>query len=220
MRFPILLAATALCSAPLLASCGGNESDARLEQDAQSQEEGQDALTSSYDFKVPAGKHEGFLEGGVRDVHLGVHVDRTLHFQAQFQNDVPYTTSSPGDQTDWNKLMGLTTNRIHETSIRLGWAWNPKTSLVDLGFYGYVDGNRISQPLTSVPLMQWADVTIHMDNGGMSVTVNGNTKSVRQSLDFSSWIPTTSWVLLTCYFGGNETAPHDIHVDVQDVSSN
>ena len=216
MRTASTLAAALI--AVSLCACGGAEERGTLAHDEDVGDEAT-ALTSSYNFRIPAGKHEGFLEGGVRDVHLGTKVNRTLHFQARFDSDVPYLTSAASDQMDWCKLMGLTTNRIHETSIRLGWRWNPATKLVELGFYGYVEGNRIDQQLAAVPLSQWADVTLHMDNNGLSVTVNGNTKTVQQSLGFSSWIPTTSWVLLTAYFGGNETAPHDIHIDVQNISS-
>ena len=176
-----------------------------------------DELTSSENFHLKAGEH-GAEEGGLRALHLGVKQDRTLRFKVKFSANVPYTTRAASNQSDWNKLMGITTNRIHRNSIRLGWAWNPTSGQVDLGYYGYTQGTRTMPKLTSVALETWVDVEIHLDNGGERVIAGGIKHEERSSLGLSGWIPTMTWVLCTAYFGGDEKAPHDMDVQVKDLS--
>ncbi|MBS2021169.1 MAG: hypothetical protein JST92_02080 [Deltaproteobacteria bacterium] len=173
-------------------------------------------LRSSFGFHIPSGKHRS-KGGGPGTLHFGTHPDRTVHFRAKFHQNAAYTTASSGNQSDWNKLLGITTNWIHKNSIRLGWAYNPSTKLIDLGFYGYIHKTRYMPKITSVPLETWVDCELHLWREGMSVTVNGQTTTINQDLHLSTWFPTMTWVLMTAYFGGDETAPHDIDVDVTDV---
>lgn len=165
-------------------------------------------------FRVREGKHKA-RPNGVRRLNLGRRYARELHFQVRFRDDARYTTSSPGNQADWNKLLGFTTNRIHKNSVRLGWAWNPGRNAMDLGFYGYLDGVRTMARLTSVALNAWADVSIRFWDGGMAVTVDGITKEVLGDDGVADWVPVSTWLLRTAYFGGDEKAPHAMHIDVR-----
>lgn len=124
-------------------------------------------LRSSYSFTIKRGHHRGDHDFVARP-HLGRHVDRTLRFRATFAADAAYTTSAPSNQQDWNKLMGLSTDRIHKNSIRIGWRWNPSSQRVELGFYGYLDGKRFMQQLTDVAPGQPIDCELHMSNQGLT----------------------------------------------------
>jgi hypothetical protein len=171
-------------------------------------------------FTIRKGHHYDTtcILGRTPGLHLSGHTDRTLTFKALFHPDAAYFTSDPANQGDWCKLMGISTLRIHHNSIRLGWRYVPATNKIGLGFYGYVKGQRIMPPIAEVDFNQWVDVEIRMWSGGESVTVNGAKYETNASLGFSALLPTPTVILDTAYFGGDETAPHDIHIDVKDVS--
>lgn len=174
---------------------------------------------SDVTFRIAKDRHKG-RPNGVRKLQLKCSFSRELHFQVRFRDDVRYTTADPRNQGDWNKLLGFTTNRIHKNSIRLGWAFDPslgESGEVRLGFYGYLDGVRTMERLGSVPLNAWADVSIRFDSGGMSVRVGDKEKTVHGDLGVADWVPVSSWLLRTAYFGGDEKAPHTMHVEVRNL---
>lgn len=174
---------------------------------------------SDVGFRIAKGRHKG-RPNGVRRLQLKRSFSRELHFQVRFKDDVRYTTADPRNQGDWNKLLGFTTNRIHKNSVRLGWAFDPslgESGEVRLGFYGYLDGVRTMERLGSVPLNAWADVSIRFDSGGMSVRVGDKEKTVRGDLGVADWVPVSTWLLRTAYFGGDEKAPHTMHIEVRNL---
>ena len=172
-------------------------------------------LRASYDLTIKSGHHHSDHDF-VAKPHLGTHVDRGLWFRATFSADAAYTTQAASNQWDWNKLMGLTTDRIHKNSIRIGWRWNPQTSRIELGYYGYLNGARVMQQLTDVAPGDSIDCELHMTNSGMSARAGAAQHA--ESGSMGAAFPLT-WVLHTAYFGGDETAPHDIHVSVSNVTA-
>lgn len=155
---------------------------------------------------------------GTVAMNMCVKPDRALSFKVLFPSSTPYATQAPANQWDWNKLMGISTALIHKNSIRLGWRWNPTKNKVDLGYYGYIKGNRTMPEITSVDLNQWVDVRITMTKDGESVTVNGIKHEVKSPLGFSTFFPTPTWILKTAYFGGDEMAPHEFKIQIKDVT--
>ena len=129
---------------------------------------------------------------------------------------MPYATANPSNQSDYNKLMGISSDRIHKNSIRIGWAWNPAKQMVDLGFYGYLDGQRVMQPLTSVAPGQAIDCELRMTNNGLYARAGSASFNLPGSLGVS--FPTT-WIMHSAYFGGDEKAPHDLHVSVSGIAA-
>jgi hypothetical protein len=172
-------------------------------------------LATSYDFAIESGKHRSDHDF-VALPHLGEHVDRALSFTATFSQDAAYTTSAPSNQSDWNKLMGLSTDRIHDNSIRIGWRWNPATQLIELGSYGYLDGARVMPMIATVPLGQPIDCVLKMTDAGLYAQAGAGsyTQSGSNGVGFA-----ITWVLHSAYFGGDETAPHQIHVAVSNISA-
>ena len=170
-------------------------------------------LRASYDFTIEGGHHRSNHDFVARP-HLGKRVDRELRFRAVFSPDAAYATQAPSNQSDWNKLMGLSTDRIHKNSIRIGWRWNPASQRIELGYYGYLDGVRTMQLLADVAPGQPIDCVLRMTNAGMSAQAGAASHSVSGSLGVG--FPTT-WVLHSAYFGGDEKAPHRIDVQVSDV---
>ena len=182
-------------------SCGSSSSGPSL------------ASVSDAAFEIPAGSHDS-SPGGIDATRVQSDLDRFLSFQARFSPDAAYITADPANQGDWNKLMGLTTVNIHGDSLRLGWRYAPASGLIELGLYAYVDGARVDQLITSVPLDTWLDATLLWTEDLVHAEVNG---VVAEAPGPAAYIPRSTWVLRTAYFGGDETAPQDIHVDVRDV---
>ncbi len=172
--------------------------------------------SSSYEMTIKAGKHDSTLLG-IGAPHIGWHVDRTLAFHAVFHADVPYATKAASNQWDWCKLMGLSTDEIHRDSVRLGWRWRPDLKKVEVGLYAYLDGQRTMTPLTTVPLEQELAVELRLWEGGASARAGGAYQEARGKLGLASWVPRITWRLHTAYFGGDETAPHAMHLSARDV---
>lgn len=177
---------------------------------------------SNITFRIKKGKHgdSNGLKSGLKCMQFKTRVDRTLRFQVKFHSNAAYTTASSSNQSDNNKCMGITGVNIHGDSIRLGWSYNLSTQKMRLTFYGYANGQRISQPLTEVNLNQWVDVELRMHRGGLSAKANGASFAVNRNLKFSRWFPTLTFMLKTCYFGGDETQPNnsDMNVSVRNIS--
>jgi len=174
------------------------------------------ASSTSAQFHIKGGNHDSD-KGGIRSLQLGWNPDRTQRFKATFHRDVPYATKAASNQGDWNKLMGFTTNQIHKNSIRLGWRWRPDLNKVEVGYYGYIQGTRTMLPLTTVALETPIDVEIHLWKNGELVRAAGASHTEGRSLGLSGFWPTTTWLLETAYFGGDETAPHDVDISITDL---
>jgi hypothetical protein len=215
----------------LCAACGGTEydlaelagvfagqaSDAAFEpEDTLPASVPDNELRTSYDFTIKSGHHYSNHDFVARP-HLGKTVDRALTFVATFPADVAYATQNPSNQSDWNKLMGITTDRIHKNSIRIGWRWNPKSQKVELGYYGYQDGKRVMPMLADVAPGVPIECELRMTNGEMYARVGTASHTETGSMGVS--LPLT-WILHSAYFGGDEKAPHEMHVSVTNIVAN
>ena len=92
----------------------------------------------------------------------------------------------------------------------------PRTQRVELGFYGYLNGTRFMQMLGDAAPGQPIDCELRMTNQGLFARAGGASHGESGSMGVS--LPLT-WVLHSAYFGGDETAPHQIHVSVSNVSA-
>jgi hypothetical protein len=176
------------------------------------------AYAFSHSFTVKRGKHEatGPAVFSVKKPKIGKRQDRTLRFQAYFTASALYRSQNPHNQHDFNKLLGISSARIHHNSIRLGWRARPDQRVISLGFYGYAAGRRIMEELTTVPINQWVDVELRMHSNGMHAVAGGRRHEFNGSLGFHGL--TSTWLLRTMYFGGDEKAPQDITVNVRNVN--
>ena len=198
MRF-----ASLLLFAPLLA-CGGPEpSEATVES----------ALRASWDFRIKKNRHRA-TRGGPKKLRVGRR-SRRVGYRVRFESNVPYRTRDAGNQNDWNKLVGISTSRIHHNSIRLGWRWNPNRDRVELGFYGYLRGDRTFRKIAEVRTGQWIDVELVLDPNRLSVRAGSGYHEVVGDLGLNGL--TSTWALVTAYFGGDEKAPHDMNITVRDL---
>ena len=165
-------------------------------------------------FEIDRNDHYGRPRGSTKRKS---EFDRFLSFQVRFQSDCDYISEDPVNQHDWNKLMGLSTINVHDDSVRLGWRYEPATDEIELGLYAYRDGERIYDEVASIPLETWADVTLILSESEISVEVDGAVSSVTGRGSGTGLFNGTTWVLRTAYFGGDEKAPQDVHIDVRDI---
>lgn len=156
-------------------------------------------------FIIPAGEHSA----GV-DIQL-LQVDE-LKFQAVFDESAIYTSQLAENQWDINKLMGFSdcNSHHHENSARFGWRW--LDDQLEIMAYCYVNGERISEKIGELPLNTPGKFSLKL-------------KADSYSFSFDSYpiveIPRQNtcdkgaYYMLWPYFGGDETAPHEIRIRIQ-----
>jgi hypothetical protein len=154
-------------------------------------------------YTIEKGKH--YAKG----LNFAVTTQKELPLMARFDSSAIYQTKDPRNQGDINKLIGFSDclEHHHKNSARLGWRWlNDELQILA---YTYKNGERIRKEIKSIPLntkvpmsikvegtqyrFQVEDEVVYMDRG-----CNGRVKGY----------------LLYPYFGGDETAPHKIEIDI------
>lgn len=154
-------------------------------------------------FVIPKGKHSSnhpFLEFG----------GTTLSFDAKFHTNAAYQTVEPENQADINKLMGFSdcNSYHHENSARIGWRWyNDQLEIFAYVLYNEV---RIYEFIAAVPMNVYNRYKIQRNQKGYLFQVN----DVQKQISTSSYCSSTANYMLWPYFGGDETAPHDITINI------
>jgi hypothetical protein len=138
---------------------------------------------------------------------------KELHFMAIFDSSCIYTSYNPENVYDINKLYGFSDcgSLHHENSARVGWLWNGK--MIELYGYCYVDSVRKSILLGTTPIGVSAELTINVQPNQYQFTYKGTT--IRMPRHCTG--PSIQGYRLLPYFGGDETAPHDVHVFIKDL---
>lgn len=133
-----------------------------------------------------------------------------MKFTAKFNSSAIYTTVDPVNQYDINKLWGFSEGLNHQyNSARIGWSYNNNA----LRLYGYVysKGVRYSQEITAVSLNTEILCSIKLSGSNYLITANGITVTLPRGLSTTK----ASGYQLYPYFGGDETAPQDITIDLK-----
>ena len=131
-----------------------------------------------------------------------------MKFVVKFDSTVIYQTTSPGNQFDINKLYGFSDNNAdhHQYSARFGWRWGGNA--VRLFAYVYNEGTVSSKELAVVGIGKEINCSIQATNSSYLFTVNGTTERMPRMAS----TPKAKGYQLYPYFGGDETAPHDINI--------
>lgn len=133
--------------------------------------------------------------------------------RAYFLPTCLYQLSTNYDQV--NKLFGISEGFHHKNSARIGWRCLDGEKIEILA-YAYVYGQRVIKPMISCKTQQW--VFCHIENKPSkyvfkALTANG--ESITVSIDkpkklFIYQIFKLFIYRLYPYFGGQQTAPHDM----------
>ena len=149
-------------------------------------------------YTVRAGKRR------FRPVHIFNMIRKRVDYTVIFRHDCQYDIGK--DQTDWNKLPGISGLLIHWNSYRFGWRYN--NGRIELAAYWYEDG---------------VDLDRHVADAQFDLPVR---LMIRQEGEFIVWRVDRKKVhevrgKLPCigfrtniYFGGNWKAPHEMTIDM------
>jgi len=131
----------------------------------------------------------------------------TWQFKFQFDSSAIYTSVDPINQWDVNKLIGVSDGGLHQkNSARFGWRWlNGKLEILA---YTHWKGNFEFEKITDIEIGKEYTGTIQFSDKYI-FTCNGTIVEMRRDKN----VQTNNYYLWP-YFGGDETAPHDIKIKV------
>ena len=154
-------------------------------------------------------------------------VNYIMTYNVKFTDESKYDVGE--DQSDINKLFGISYGHHHNQSDRIGWRYNKNTGLMDLFLYSYENSKRIKTYLISVAICNYNVYTITlgvMENNGYR---NTNVSIYSESLGIPTKLISISYMYkhthtkygysLGLYFGGNQKAPKTIKMDIEKIES-
>lgn len=133
----------------------------------------------------------------------------SVRFSAVFDSSCIYKTVDPSNQADINKLYGFSDCGEHHlsNSARIGWRWS-NDSLRLFGFVHF-DGQMLMKEITTAEIGSAIDCIIDCNESSYLFTVNGKSTEMPRACTSAN-----QRYLLNPYFGGDETAPHDIRIQI------
>lgn len=158
------------------------------------------------EYVIPAGKHSS-------TARVEVVTGATLWFEATFDGSAVYETVDPVNQADINKLYGFSdcTSHHHQNSARFGWRWYG--GRLEIHAYTYVGGERRSQKMGDVGIGETHLYGIELDGDRYVFTLDDTTITMPRGCDGGGG----ARYKLFPYFGGDEVAPHEIRITVEEL---
>ena len=137
---------------------------------------------------------------------------KNLNFRFMFDSTAIYKTKDPANQGDINKLYGLSDcgDFHHQNSARFGWRWY--NNALEIWAYAYHDGKRKYQFLQTIAIKKFYDGRISFENGKYIFQLDDTQCNLTRSCDSLAY-----GYKLYPYFGGDETAPNDIRIYIEDI---
>ena len=170
------------------------------------------------EYRIAAGAHESKLIGGWPTDKMRTLKQSELTFTARFDDSARYDLGNK-NQDDINKLMGFSeANKTHhDYSIRFGWRYNQERDMVEIFGYQYQAGKRKFVSITNVPIGETVTYSIAMFENEFLMSVGSEARiTMERGVEDKLGV----YYLLYPYFGGNETAPHDISIYIKEMFSN
>lgn len=141
-----------------------------------------------------------------------VTITNSISFNVRFDSSAIYKTITPANQEDINKLWGFSEgNDHHQHSVRIGWAYARNA----LRLYGYVyaDSIRYFKEINTIGLGENVKCQIKLTADGYELTAGSSSVTLPRAPKGTS----TKGFQLYPYFGGDETAPHRIKIEIQEL---
>ncbi|GAB3340836.1 hypothetical protein GCM10027299_54600 [Larkinella ripae] len=156
-------------------------------------------------YQIRAGAHYADHQG------LNYTAKTSLSFSVTFDSTAIYTSRTPENQHDINKLYGFSDcGAQHNTaSARFGWNWRDDS--LRIYAYCYRNGERISEELGTAELNQPTEYRLSIVGGNYVFTFKGKETSIARSC---TTVESDRRYRLYPYFGGDETAPHTITISI------
>jgi len=146
-------------------------------------------------------------------LRLGAVSNRSFKFEALFNNTAIYQTVDPKNQGDTNKLYGFADCGDHHmtNSARFGWRW--LNNQLEIMAFVHRDGKFYFHSMGPAQLNRAYDYQIKLseDNSEYLFIFNGEEVRMERGCQTEKFFGYISGP----YFGGDETAPHDISIRVE-----
>lgn len=155
-------------------------------------------------YVIPAGAHSP------SGLNAAVQVGAEARFEALFDESAVYATVDPANQEDINKLYGFSdcSSHHHTNSARFGWRWFE--GAVQIFAYIYADGERMWAYLGDARIGEPARYALYADGAEYVFEFGGETARMPRGCAGDGGVK----YRLYPYFGGDETAPHDISIRI------
>ena len=129
-----------------------------------------------------------------------------------FDSSAIYQNKEVNNQFDVNKLIGFSDCGAghHENSARLGWNWTGTQVMIYA--YSYSGTQRIILPIDSVKIGKAFSCSVEAIEGNYHFAVGEKKVTIQRFCTGYSG----SFYKLFPYFGGDETAPHDIRIYIKE----
>jgi hypothetical protein len=157
-------------------------------------------------YTIEAGMHESDLST------FDARTVDTIRFRAKFDSSAIYQTTNPQNQGDINKLYGLSDcNTLHQVnSARFGWRWF--NNQLEIWAYTYNDSVRKYTLVGKVSLNEFNTYEIIFSDKKYIFSLNEKLVELPRHCS-----ETANGYKLYPYFGGDETAPHEVRVWIDDM---
>jgi hypothetical protein len=135
-----------------------------------------------------------------------------MKFIVKFDSSSVYTSAIPENQYDINKLYGFSDNDAphHQFSARIGWRWSENA--LRLFAYVYNSGVVLSKEITTITIGSEVQCAIIISDAKYIFKVN----EITEMLPRAATTVKAKGYQLYPYFGGDETAPHDISIMIKE----
>ncbi len=134
----------------------------------------------------------------------------SLKFEVKFDASAIYQTKDQSNQADINKLYGMSdcSTFHHQNSARFGWRWY--NNRLELHAYSYKDGVNTSTFITAIDLNKTYTCELVLSGNKYIYKVGERTVEHARGCDGEGM-----GYQLYPYFGGDETAPHEINIKIK-----
>lgn len=136
-----------------------------------------------------------------------------LKFKAKFDSSAIYTTINAANQGDINKLYGFSDNNAqhHQFSARFGWRWYNNS--LEIFAYIYNNGVVAYQKVGNAIIGTTAEYSIKVQTETYQFTLGNNIVIMPRASSTSTGLG----YKLFPYFGGDEFAPHDVRILIEEL---
>ncbi len=136
----------------------------------------------------------------------------SLSFRTTFDDSAIYATEAPSNQGDINKLYGFSDclGHHHTNSARFGWRW--LNDELQIHAYTYVDKARQSQLMGVVGIGETHDYSLAIEGDHYVFRLDEHEIQMPRGCAGRGQPKYMLWP----YFGGDETAPHEIRIYLEE----
>ena len=156
-------------------------------------------------FTINSGQHSSITRS---EAFTGTGINVTV----QFDESAEYTLERTNNQADINKLVGFSDCGQHHQSesARFGWRWFD--SELQILAYVYREGNLHFELMGAVAMNQSIDLSLRVENDQYRFSGDGlQTVNIARTGNCEAGENYWLWP----YFGGDETAPHAIRIQLK-----